>query len=125
MQPKLAKETGPEECEDYRLGLVEGELAGAGGADSVGRGFFAFVLYKVLEARLRTPYVVGGVGTLAEAIDDMETGSRGFVLLEGETWRARSLSPVRRGERVRVVAKEGPVLVVEPYEAPHGGHQSP
>ena len=25
---------------------------------------------------------------------------------------------MRRGERVRVVAKEGPVLVVEPYDDP-------
>ncbi|MFH2110996.1 MAG: nodulation protein NfeD [Candidatus Bathyarchaeota archaeon] len=81
-------------------------------------GFFAFAIYKVLEARRRAPYMVGAVGGVAEAAGDMDAGGGGFVLMEGETWMARSRAPVRRGERVRVVAKEGPVLVVEPYDDP-------
>jgi len=81
-------------------------------------GFFAFVIYKVLEARRRAPYMVGAVGGVAEAVSDMDAGGGGFVLMKGETWMARSRAPVRQGERVRVVAKEGPVLVVEPYDDP-------
>jgi len=79
-------------------------------------GFFAFAIYKILEARRRAPFMVGAVGGVAEAVGDMVAGGGGFVLMEGETWMARSLTPIRRGDRVRVVAKEGPVLVVEPID---------
>jgi membrane-bound serine protease (ClpP class) len=82
-------------------------------------GFFAFALYKVLEARRRAPYMAGAVGGEAEALGDMEAGAGGFVLMGGETWMARSIAPVRKGDSVRVVAKDGPVLVVEPVRGPH------
>ena len=59
------------------------------------------------------PTVIGKTGY---AIDDIPEGGEGFVMVEGEYWRARARKPVRRNQKVRVVDKEGPLLVVEPLE---------
>jgi membrane-bound serine protease (ClpP class) len=36
------------------------------------------------------------------------------VRVHGEIWRARAQQPLQAGERIRVVEREGLVLVVEP-----------
>jgi len=59
------------------------------------------------------PTVIGKTGY---AIDDIPEGGEGFVMVEGEYWRARARKPVKRNQKVRVVDKEGPLLVVEPLE---------
>jgi len=75
---------------------------------------FASAAYKVLEARRRKPYQGELVGGKAISMQDMKPGEEGFVLLDGETWKARALVGVRKGARVKVVSKDGPVLLVEP-----------
>jgi membrane-bound serine protease (ClpP class) len=80
----------------------------------VSGALFAFVAYKVLEARRRKPYQGELAGGAATSLQDMKPGEEGFVLLDGETWKARALTGVRKGARVRVVSKDGPVLLVEP-----------
>jgi len=59
------------------------------------------------------PTVIGKTGY---AIDDIPEGGEGFVMVEGEYWRAKARKPVKRNQKVRVVDKEGPLLVVEPIE---------
>jgi membrane-bound ClpP family serine protease len=36
--------------------------------------------------------------------------------VRGEIWRARSSTDIRDGERVKIVGKEGPILIVEPIK---------
>ncbi len=74
--------------------------------------FFIFVAYKVVTARRRRPFEMGIIGETAEAMGEIR--GEGFVKVRGEIWRARSGMEIRSGGRVRIVGKEGPILIVEP-----------
>ncbi|HEY4822644.1 MAG TPA: NfeD family protein, partial [Candidatus Bathyarchaeia archaeon] len=74
--------------------------------------FFLFAAYKVVEVRRRKPMGWSMIGEQAEAVDDLEPGTEGFVIYQGELWKAIAKTPVKRGEKVRITAKEGPVLRV-------------
>ena len=79
-------------------------------------GFSALVLRAVMRSRGK-PAVIGGsdmIGLEAEA------RSRASVFVEGELWRARAAGDsavLSGGQRVRIVAREGFELVVEPIVA--------
>ena len=79
-------------------------------------GFFVFAAYKVVEARRRKPFIGGLIGETAEAEEDLKPELPGFVKLRGERWRARCNREVKAGQLVKVVGKDGPVLLVEPLE---------
>jgi membrane-bound serine protease (ClpP class) len=77
------------------------------------------VVWLAMRARRRP--VVSGVeelrhsfATALEAFDH-----EGPVRTHGERWRARSASPVRQGQRLKVVAVEDLVLIVEPDDEPN------
>ncbi|MGC3999627.1 MAG: NfeD family protein [Anaeromyxobacter sp.] len=73
-----------------------------------------FTGWKVAATRRARPVVgaPGLVGAGAEALSDLSPEG-GEVFLHGEYWQARSLGPIPRGARVRVVAVEGLVVTVE------------
>ncbi|MFZ3019623.1 MAG: nodulation protein NfeD [Gallionella sp.] len=76
-----------------------------------------------LRAR-RRPVVSGAeamLGGTAEALEDFE-GS-GWVLAAGERWQARSDTAMKRGERARIAAVDGLILVVQPDG--HGNFAAP
>lgn len=76
--------------------------------------FFLFAAYKVVEVRRRKPMGWAMMGEVAEAVDDLEPGKEGFVLYQGELWKAIASLPVKKGEKTKIEAKEGPVLHVSP-----------
>ncbi len=79
--------------------------------------FFMFILGMLVKSRKR-PVVSGAeemIGALGEALEDF-TGA-GRVRVHSEQWNARSDTPLRRGDRVRVVAMDGLSLVVRPDSA--------
>lgn len=88
-------------------------LAGIGLASAL---VFMLAAWGVARARRRP--VVSGVEELlnepAIALADFE--GHGRVRARGEVWQAESSTPVRRGERLRVVAINGLVLHVQPQE---------
>jgi membrane-bound serine protease (ClpP class) len=73
--------------------------------------FVGFAIYKVLQVRKKKPeYSIEG--KKARAVEDLDP--EGFVIFEGEYWKARSRSGrIEKGSEVNVVGKEGPALVVE------------
>lgn len=75
---------------------------------------FVFVFYKVLEVRHRKP-VIGEdfAGDLAEAIDKIDAGSKGFVRYKGEYWKAKSEDDLEEGDTVMITDKKGPLLLVK------------
>jgi membrane-bound serine protease (ClpP class) len=76
-------------------------------------GFLFFVVGLAVRNRKR-PVVSGReylVGAKAEALEDFER--EGWARVQGETWRVRAASPVRRGERLTVRSMEGLILNVE------------
>lgn len=77
-------------------------------------GFLLFALYKIIQVRRRRPQIGGVVGDEAETTEDLEPGKRGYVLHEGELWQAESKVAIPKGTKVRIVAKEGVIITVEP-----------
>lgn len=77
----------------------------------------AFLVGLALKSRRRAVY--GGpdslVGSVAEVVDD------GWVQVQGETWRISSSAPLRRNQKVRIVARDGLVLQVTPLESESKG----
>lgn len=69
-----------------------------------------------LSAR-RRPVVSGEeylVGSSGEMLEDAET--EGWARIQGEQWRVRVDRPVRRGQRVRVIARDGLLLQAKSEE---------
>jgi membrane-bound serine protease (ClpP class) len=77
-------------------------------------GFFMLVLSMLLRSRRRA--IVSGAEALrgAEGETVFWQGTEGRVRIEGEIWRARGAGPLQPGARVKVVARDGLVVVVEP-----------
>lgn len=88
--------------------------------------FFASVMTAALRVRLRRP-IIGEeaiVGTVGEAKTDI--APEGTVLTKGTLWRARTMETgIAAGEKVRVMASEGLVLLVEPFHDPEEGPAQP
>ena len=104
--------------------LVTGGTKGAGKAIAerfrrggatviVTASLFLLVLAMLLRSRKRL--VVTGkealLGAEGEAVAWM--GRDGRVLIRGEIWRARASKPLKPGTRVKVVDRDGLVLIVE------------
>lgn len=78
-------------------------------------GLMTLALIWFAVSSKRRPIVSGGeglVGQTAVALDDFD--DRGLVHVAGENWTAETIRPVANGQRVRVIAREGLVLKVEP-----------
>lgn len=86
-----------------------------GGTAAVAAGFLFWVLSKL--ATIRQSKVVSGmeymIGQIGEATEDFE--KEGRIHIEGESWLARSMTPVSAGEKVHVKAIDNLVLDVEPW----------
>ncbi len=79
-------------------------------------GFSILVLYKVFKSATKKTAVLEFVEEVGRAIDEIGPGKDGFVRFHGELWKARSQKIVNPGQEVRIVAKEGLTLIVEPLE---------
>ncbi|NPA27231.1 MAG: hypothetical protein GXO36_06515 [Chloroflexi bacterium] len=80
--------------------------------------FFWFVVRKALEALQRPPMqsldaLIGQIGETRT-----EVHHTGTVYVAGELWSARSVCPIPPGKEVRVIGREGFVLLVEPVHEP-------
>ncbi len=82
---------------------------------AVASGLFSFfVVGMAIKARAR-PVVTGSeemIGASGELLEDIE--HEGWARIHSEQWRVRSRVPLKRGSRVRVSARHGLVLEVEP-----------
>ncbi len=72
--------------------------------------FLAFAIYKVAKARLSPVVNDRFEGEEAVAIDRLDP--QGYVLFQGEYWRAEAKQTVEKGETVVIVAKAGTRLQV-------------
>ena len=87
-----------------------GTIAAAGAAAVLG------VIWLALRAR-RMPVVSGVEEMLRVEVTALEDfAAEGAVRAHGERWRARTRTPVHKGQRLRVTNIEGLVLDVEPHD---------
>jgi membrane-bound serine protease (ClpP class) len=85
-----------------------------GGAAIASAALFLLAIALLLRSRRRA--VITGKEALLGAEGEAVSwdGREGRIRVSGEIWRARAASPLASGTRVKVVGREGLVLVVEP-----------
>ena len=76
--------------------------------------FFVFVVPAALRAQREPSQLLLANLVGAEGIAETDLNPAGVVLVQSETWSARSSAPVSAGERVRVTAASGLHIDVEP-----------
>ncbi|MDP2810579.1 MAG: nodulation protein NfeD, partial [Rhodocyclaceae bacterium] len=80
------------------------------------------VATMALRARKR-PVLTGAeelLGAAGEVLEDIET--EGWARVHSETWRVQSRVPLARGAKVRVTARHGLILEVEPIDSKENHH---
>jgi membrane-bound serine protease (ClpP class) len=84
-------------------------------------GFFVWLLGKLLRVQ-RQPVLAGMEEMLSmDALAQQDFSGEGWVRVHGEMWRARSATPVRAGDHLRVVAVDGMTLDVAPQQSHRQG----
>lgn len=78
--------------------------------------YYWWVSLRILESRGAAP--VQDLSRLISAIGETQTSvhQEGTVQVRGELWTARSSQPIPAGTKVRVIRRDGLVLIVEPFE---------
>ncbi|MEM6414642.1 MAG: nodulation protein NfeD [Pseudomonadota bacterium] len=80
-------------------------------------GFLLLILIALVGSRNHGPLIGAEAIKRREGIVDDWNGKEGWVIVEGERWRARSDKPLSPGDRVRVIEMDGLVLVVRQARA--------
>ena len=81
-------------------------------------GLLALVLFAVIGSRSHGPMIGGEAIRRREGVVDDWDGKEGWVIVEGERWRARSDRPLSPGDKIRVVEIDGLVLIVKQAKGP-------
>ncbi len=79
--------------------------------------FVVLVASVAVKAR-RRPIVTGSeelIGSVGIVLDDVDT--EGWARVHSEQWRVQSAEPLKRGQAVRVTARNGLILTVAPLDA--------
>ncbi len=77
--------------------------------------FFLFIMYKAVEAKRKRRaiiYTPGSKQIIGRAIERIEPGKRGFVIVEGEYWYAESNEVIEPGEEVVVIDRKDFTLII-------------
>lgn len=75
----------------------------------------AFVLYKVIQAKRRKVVLFELRGKVGRAMDRIPAGGEGFVIVEGEYWKAYSDEEIEPNSLVVVVDRRESMLIVKKY----------
>lgn len=80
----------------------------------IGLGAFTgFILYKIIKVKKQPPKLTTvPEGSVGKAIDNIGPNNPGFVIVEGEYWKAISDEEIHKGDKIVVIGKEGPLLKV-------------
>jgi membrane-bound serine protease (ClpP class) len=78
--------------------------------------FFSFIIYKILKVRRKPSFEWRLKGKVGKAVTEITPSKEGFVLVEGEYWRAISSEHISKGEEVIIVDRKGLLLIVRKKE---------
>ena len=79
---------------------------------------FVILVASVAVKARRRPVVTGSeelIGSVGVVLDDADT--EGWARVHSEQWRVQSAAPLKRGQAVRVTARNGLILTVAPLKA--------
>jgi membrane-bound serine protease (ClpP class) len=79
--------------------------------------FLALILFAIIGSRSHGPMIGAEAIRRREGVVEDWDGKEGWVIIEGERWRARSDRPLSPGDRVKVIEIDGLVLVVKQAKA--------
>jgi len=105
--------------------LIDSDVPGFGvpyaliAALTVATGLFVLLVSGVALKARRRPVVTGSeemIGSVGVLDEDIE--HEGWALVHSERWRVVSASPMKRGQKVRVVRRDGLILTVAPARNP-------
>ncbi|MEZ5893505.1 MAG: nodulation protein NfeD [Parvularculaceae bacterium] len=85
---------------------------------AIAGGFLALILFAIVGSRNHGPMIGAEAIRRREGVVDDWDGKEGWVIVEGERWRARSDRPLSPGDKVRVVEIDGLVLIVKQAKGP-------
>jgi membrane-bound serine protease (ClpP class) len=106
--------------EQFRVsGSVIGLLLGMVGV------LLSAIFVAVVGSRNHGPMIGAEAIRRREGVVDEWRGKEGWVIVEGERWRARSDKPLQPGDKVKVIEVDGLVLVVRQAKAPMLGGFAP
>lgn len=80
-------------------------------------GLLALVLFAFIGSHSHGPMLGGEAIRKREGVVDEWDGKEGWVVVEGERWRARSSQPLSSGDKIKVIEVDGLVLVVRQAKA--------
>lgn len=86
---------------------------------AIAGGLLAVILFAIVGSRSHGPLIGGDAVRRREGVVDEWSGHEGWVIIEGERWRARCDKPLSPGDKVRVVSIDG--LIVTVKQAKTGG----
>jgi len=96
----------------FSIAYARGLLKGLYATGAVVGGFGAYAVYRIIQVRRKPSTLWTLEGVRGKALDRIEPGKPGFVIVEGEYWKAESEEIIEPGEEIIVVKKEGRVLKV-------------
>jgi membrane-bound serine protease (ClpP class) len=100
------------------FGIPRGLIATVAGVNAL---FVLVVVRLALKARQR-PVLSGSEELPGMSGEILESSAQGaWMRLRGERWRVQSDAPLHRGQRVRVIGRQGLVLQVKPMQAASAG----
>ncbi|MUM65288.1 NfeD family protein [Acidianus infernus] len=74
-------------------------------------GFLTYrIFYVIIKTRKRNLYSYNG--KIGKALEDIPKGKEGYILIEGEYWRAIAEEPISSGDEVIVVGMQDLKLIV-------------
>ncbi|WDI32828.1 nodulation protein NfeD [Hyphococcus flavus] len=80
-------------------------------------GFLAIILFAIVGSRSHGPLIGGDAVRRREGVVDEWSGNEGWVIIEGERWRAKCDKPLTPGDKVRVVSVDGLIVTVKQAKA--------
>jgi membrane-bound serine protease (ClpP class) len=98
------------------LGVIVALLAVAG-------ALLGMTLLAFMRSRAHGPMIGGEAIRRREGRVETWDGDAGWVIVDGERWRARSKQPLSPGDRIRVTDTDGLVLIVKTATGPLGRPQ--
>ncbi len=84
---------------------------------AIAGALLALILFAIVGSRSHGPLIGAEAVRRREGVVDEWDGREGWVIVEGERWRARADKPLSPGDRIRVIDVDGLVLVVKQAKA--------